>query len=101
MNWKILFRCFSFYDPEAVIRMFSVKKLFLNILQNSPENTCVRVSFSIKLQTSACDFIEKENLAQIHFYMTRPFSRNIHFSFDFHIVVMENMMKSFCLNSDT
>ena len=29
---------------EAVVRRFSVKKLFLKISQNSQENTCVRVS---------------------------------------------------------
>ena len=31
----------------------SVKKLFLKILQNLQENTCVRVSFLVKFQTSA------------------------------------------------
>ena len=34
-------------------RRCSVKKVFLEILQNSQENTCVRVSFLIKLQASA------------------------------------------------
>ena len=38
--------------PEAVARRCSVKKVFLEISQNSPENTCARVSlFLIKLQT--------------------------------------------------
>ena len=37
------------YFPEAVIRKCSVKKFFLNILQNSQENTCVE-AFLIKLQ---------------------------------------------------
>ena len=31
--------------PEAVTRKCSVKKVFLEILQNSQENTCARVSF--------------------------------------------------------
>ena len=35
---------------EAVVRRCSVKKMFLEISQNSQENTCVRVSFLIKLQ---------------------------------------------------
>ena len=39
-----------------------MKKVFLEILQNSQENTCARVSFLIKLQTSAqvfsCEFCE-------------------------------------------
>ena len=35
---------------EAVIQRCSVKKVFLETSQNSQENTCARVSFSIKLQ---------------------------------------------------
>ena len=33
---------------EAVAQRCSIKKMFLEILQNSQENTCVRVSFLIK-----------------------------------------------------
>ena len=36
---------------EAVVQRCSVKKMFLEISQNSQENTCARVSFLIKLQT--------------------------------------------------
>ena len=39
--------------------------LFLKNSQNSQENTCVRVSFLIKLQAEACNFIKKETLAQV------------------------------------
>ena len=39
------------------------KKVFLEISQNSLENTCARVSISIKLQ--AFNFIQKETLAQV------------------------------------
>ena len=35
---------------EAVIQTCSAKKVFLEISQNSQENTCARVSFLIKLQ---------------------------------------------------
>ena len=35
---------------EAVVRRCSVKKVFLEVSQNSPENTCVKISFLIKLQ---------------------------------------------------
>ena len=35
---------------EAVVQKCSVKKVFLEISQNSQENNCARVSFSIKLQ---------------------------------------------------
>ena len=38
------------YQIRSSNRMFSVKKLFLEISQNSQENTRTRVSFLIKLQ---------------------------------------------------
>ena len=51
----------KFFTPssasEAVAWRCSVKKVFLEILQNSQENTCARVSFLIKLQVSGCNFI--------------------------------------------
>ena len=40
-----------------------VKKVLLEILQNSYENTYVRVCFSIKFQ--ACNFIKKQTLTQV------------------------------------
>ena len=47
---------------EAVVQTCSVKKVFSEISQNSLENTCAGVSFSIKLQTLAqvfsCEFCE-------------------------------------------
>ena len=43
----------TFDKSEAVARRCSVKKMFLEISQNSQENTCARVSFSIKLQGPA------------------------------------------------
>ena len=39
--------------------------MFLKILQNSQENTCARVSFLIKLQSSVCNFVKKDILAQV------------------------------------
>ena len=44
-------------NAEAVAQRCSVKKVFLEILQNSRENTCARVTSVIKLQ--ACNFIKK------------------------------------------
>ena len=38
---------------EAVVQRCSVKKVFLDILQYSQENTCARVSFLIYLMTIA------------------------------------------------
>ena len=42
----------------------SVKKMLLEISQNSQENTCARASFLMTLQASICNFIKKETLAQ-------------------------------------
>ena len=40
------------------------EKVFLEILQNSQENICAWVSFLIKLQAEACNFIKKDTLTQ-------------------------------------
>ena len=45
---------------EAVAQRCSFKKVFLEILQNWQENTCARVSFLMKLQVKANNFIKKE-----------------------------------------
>ena len=39
--------------------------MFLKISQNSQENNCAKVSFLIKLQASACNFIKKETVTQV------------------------------------
>ena len=52
-----------YYSAEADVRMCSVKKVFLEILQNSQENTCAGVSFLIKSK-AACSFTTKKTLAQ-------------------------------------
>ena len=44
---------------EAVARRCSVKKVFLEISQNSQKNTCARVSFLISCRPEACNFIWK------------------------------------------
>ena len=36
--------------PEAVAQGCPIKKVFLEVSQNSQENTCARVSFLIKLK---------------------------------------------------
>ena len=50
---------------EAVAQRCSVKKVFLEISQNSHENTCARFSFLIKLHAEACHFINEKTLAQV------------------------------------
>ena len=39
--------------------------MFLEISQNSQENTCAKAYFLIKLQSKTCNFIKKEILAQV------------------------------------
>ena len=41
---------FKYLPSEAVVQRGSVKEVFLEILQNSQENTCARVSFLITFQ---------------------------------------------------
>ena len=50
---------------EAVIRGVLLKKVFLEISQNSQENSCARVSFLIKLQASISNFFQKQTLVQL------------------------------------
>ena len=50
-------------QTEAVTRRCSLKKVSLEISQNSLENTYARVSFLIKLQAEAFNFIKKGTLA--------------------------------------
>ena len=45
-----VFQIIKVKEAEAVAKKCSVKKLFLEISQNSQNNTCARVSFLIKLQ---------------------------------------------------
>ena len=49
-------------NTKAVVRGCSVKKVFLEISQNSQENTCASVSFLMKKETLAqvfsCEFCE-------------------------------------------
>ena len=54
-------------SPEVFYEKCSMKKLFLEISQNSQENTCVRVSFLIKLQALGqyCE-VSKNNLFTEH-----------------------------------
>ena len=50
---------------EATTRGVLWKKVFLEISQNSQEDTCARVSFLINLQAPACNLIKKETLAEV------------------------------------
>ena len=65
------------YHPEGVTRRCSVKKVFLEISQNSQENICTRVSF---LRSQACNFIKTESLKQVFsFEFCKHLSKNTFF----------------------
>ena len=53
---------------EAVVQRCSFKKVFLEISQNSQENTCVRVSSLIKLLSEACNFKAKKRLLALQLF---------------------------------
>ena len=61
---------------EAVVWRSSVKKVFLEISQNSQENTWTRVSVLIKFQAEAWIFIKKETLAQVLSWEFSEISKN-------------------------
>ena len=48
---------FSIQHSEAVVQMCYVKKVFVEISQNSLENNCIRASFLIKLQAYTSVFL--------------------------------------------
>ena len=52
----IAIKIFELELKETVAKSCSVKKVFLEVSQNSQENTCARVSFLIKLQASGLQF---------------------------------------------
>ena len=81
---------------EAVVRRCSVRKMFLEILQNSQENTCARVFLNKVVglrnfakfkgnhlcqslflnKVAACNFIKKETLTQVFSFEFREISKN-------------------------
>ena len=69
-----------FPGAEAVTRGVLWKKMFLEISENSQENTCARASLFIKLQAEACNFITKETLAQVFSCDFSEISKNTFFT---------------------
>ena len=84
------------FSSETFVQRCFVKKVFLEISQNSQENTCARDSFLIKLRAETCNFIKKESLAQVFscefceiskstfFYRTPPVAASISYTFIFY-----------------
>ena len=63
----------------AVFQRYPVKKVFLEMSQNSQESTCARVSF-LTIRPEACNFIKKEALAQVFFCELYEISKNTFFT---------------------
>ena len=61
---KIYLNDLNKQDLKAATRGRLCEKVFLEISQNLQENSCVRISFFMKLQ-EACNFILKRTLAQL------------------------------------
>ena len=71
--------CADYSGTEAATISVPWKKVFLEILQNSQENSA-RVSFLIKLQVLVCNFIKKESLAQVFPFEFCKISKNNFFT---------------------
>ena len=65
---------------EAVTGGALLQIIFLEISQNSQENTCVRASFLIKFQVKAFIFIKKETLTQMFSCEFCEISKNTFFT---------------------
>ena len=75
----ISYNLIRFLFKEAATWGVPQKKVFLEISQNWQENTCAIVSFLIKLQAEACNFIKKETLAQVFSCQFCKISKNTFF----------------------
>ena len=56
-----------------------MKKVLLEISQNSQESTCARASFLIKLQTSDLQLYLKKTLAQVFYFEFYEISKSTFF----------------------
>ena len=68
-------RGYFWFSLKAVAWRSSIKKVFLEILQNSQENTCARA-----VCAEACNFIKKEILEQVLSCQFCKISKNIFFT---------------------
>ena len=57
-----------------------MKKVLLEISQNSQESTCARISFLTKLQAWGLRFYQKEPLAQVISYKFSEISKDTYFT---------------------
>ena len=73
-------------------RRFSVKKVFLEISQNSQENTCARVSFLIKLQVPGLK-VEFCEISKNTFSYRTPMAHTIHVASVNHVFSLRSLSK--------
>ena len=90
-----------FMFAEAATRGILQKKVFLEISQNSHENTCARVSFLIKLQASGLRCVQSMQVSEM-LTLTRPnnttyetLSENLFFCF-FMFLIIRQKRRPYC-----
>ena len=74
--------CYDLLLIEVVVQRCSVKKLLLEISQNSQDNNCARILFQFLefiSEPQACNFIKKETLTQVIYCEFCEISKNIFF----------------------
>ena len=76
-TWKKQLNVFKNDITKSVPWRCSIKKLFLEIQQNSPDNNCAKAYFLMKLQASTCIFSKKETVAQVFSCEFCKISKNI------------------------
>ena len=91
----VSYRLFYVEITEVVVPSWYVKKVFLEISQNSYESTGTRDSLLIKLQArpgQACNFIKKESLAQLFFCEFYEISKNTIFYSTLQVAASKTIM---------
>ena len=90
-----------FMFAEAATRCVLQKKVFLEISQNSQENTCARVSFLIKLQASGLRCVQSMQASEM-LTLTRPnnttygtLSEDLFFGF-FMFLILRQKHRPYC-----
>ena len=80
MDWYlIVHKNLHHFSPGLSLSILYFK-VFLNILQNSQENSCARVSLLIKLQAKAWNCIKKGTLAEVFSDEFLEISKNTFFT---------------------
>ena len=79
---------------EVVARRCSVKKVFLEISQNSQESTCARVSFLTKLQAYTFCYRTPTMAASVRFHQSKRKLEFLRTSWSVKFVILQRMMFS-------